>query len=306
MQPLNYLRRAIPGCEQSPIGLRCFTPAYALKAQEILAECKASTKFILPDNGRIFDDSLRGLPDDFRLPFDQVLIEYKVVNEGGVVAQAFGNEVTYSARERIILAQQDGDSILVFSVICMQIPGGFERWYVQPFCAELSPAKNLDPAEMARAKAKAIGMVASGNAIESVGVYLYDLGGGARRAFGSDWERHAHLNLTDEISAVLELIEALSCSNVQHEALQVRPLNKSAMKRGALPFDEYHVLTVRSTVAAPGCIPTMLPFDRRAPREHLRRGHIRRLQDGRRIWVNATVVNAGAQGVIEKSYRMAA
>ena len=307
MQPLNHLRRAITGCEQSLYGMGCYTHPYERSAREVLSKCQAAIKFVLPENGRIFNDSLRGLPEDFRLPFDLVLIEYKVFNKGGVVARAFGNETTHAANERIILAQQDGDSIFVASVINMKMPGGMSHWYVQPFGAELMPAKNCDPFDMARATSEVEKMTGSGGkAIESVGIHLYDLGGGARKAFGSDWQRHAHLNLTDEISAVLELIEALSCSNVQHEALPVRKSNKSAEKRGALPFDEYRVLTVRSTIAAPGGIPTVLPFDRRAVREHLRRGHIRRLQDGRRVWVNASVVNAGASGVVSKSYRMAA
>jgi hypothetical protein len=36
----------------------------------------------------------------------------------------------------------------------------------------------------------------------------------------------------------------------------------------------------------------------RSPREHLRRGHIRIYQSGRRIWVNSTLVNAGVGGRI--------
>ena len=43
----------------------------------------------------------------------------------------------------------------------------------------------------------------------------------------------------------------------------------------------------------------------RSPREHLRRGHIRRLADGRRIWVNAAIVGAGkGVGVVSKDYAL--
>ncbi|MEO3722889.1 hypothetical protein, partial [Lacticaseibacillus paracasei] len=42
-----------------------------------------------------------------------------------------------------------------------------------------------------------------------------------------------------------------------------------------------------------------------SPRQHLRRGHIRRLESGN-IWVNACVVGSSEKGVIKKSYNVAA
>lgn len=42
--------------------------------------------------------------------------------------------------------------------------------------------------------------------------------------------------------------------------------------------------------------------ERNGPREHLRRGHIRRLPDGRKIWVQACVVGSRALGVVRKTY----
>jgi hypothetical protein len=41
--------------------------------------------------------------------------------------------------------------------------------------------------------------------------------------------------------------------------------------------------------------------DRSGPREHLRRGHIRRLPDGRKTWVVCCVVGSRALGVVKKS-----
>ena len=41
--------------------------------------------------------------------------------------------------------------------------------------------------------------------------------------------------------------------------------------------------------------------DRNGPREHLRRGHVRRLPDGRKTWVQACVVGSRALGVVRKS-----
>ena len=39
-----------------------------------------------------------------------------------------------------------------------------------------------------------------------------------------------------------------------------------------------------------------------SPRTHLRRGHIRRLRWGPKVWVNSCVVNPGAIGGVNKDY----
>lgn len=98
--------------------------------------------------------------------------------------------------------------------------------------------------------------------------------------------------------AVLSLLNALACANVHIERSEPKKAGKKI--KSALPFDTYHVLTIDAPGnggqgAATG--------GHRSPREHLRRGHIRRLADGRRIWVNATVVAAGrGAGVVTKDY----
>jgi hypothetical protein len=89
--------------------------------------------------------------------------------------------------------------------------------------------------------------------------------------------------------ALLSFLNALACSNVHIDKLPARKTNK---KRRGLAFDEYHVLMIDVPGHANGhrCLGVE---SGRSPREHLRRGHIRRLQSGARIWVNAAVVNAG-------------
>jgi len=69
------------------------------------------------------------------------------------------------------------------------------------------------------------------------------------------------------------------------------------------PFDDYHILTIESPKAAAS--DGGHGGSHRSPREHLRRGHIRRLEDGRKLWINATVVNAGVGGKVSKDYRIA-
>lgn len=102
--------------------------------------------------------------------------------------------------------------------------------------------------------------------------------------------------------ALHNLLNALACSNVKIEKLERRKPLKGK-KMDALPFDDYHVLTV-ATPSAKASVSNQTESigDRHSPREHLRRGHIRRLQDGKKIWVNAAIINAGVGAKIHKNY----
>lgn len=106
----------------------------------------------------------------------------------------------------------------------------------------------------------------------------------------------------DEIGALLSMLNVLNCKNVNIDDSAPRRVRKAKAggKKAALPFDSYKVLTVDvpAETSDKGTVGTG-----RSPREHLRRGHIRRLADGRRVWVNATVVASGrGAGVVTKDY----
>jgi hypothetical protein len=103
------------------------------------------------------------------------------------------------------------------------------------------------------------------------------------------------------------LLEALSCSNVFPEKVPNQKIKKGE-RLSAKKEDEYHTLIVRTTNSDSGAALTLSEqqTDRRPAREHLRRGHVRRLQNGKKIWINPMVVNAGVGGKIFKDYAMAA
>lgn len=106
------------------------------------------------------------------------------------------------------------------------------------------------------------------------------------------------------VLAVLELCEALSCSNVDSEVMEPVDQRKNAkrIKQGKLPMYETRRLVIKAPITRVAASPAQGDSDRQGPREHLRRGHIRRLQDGRRIWVQSCVVGSRENGVIHKSY----
>lgn len=103
------------------------------------------------------------------------------------------------------------------------------------------------------------------------------------------------------VTCVMGFLNASNCSNV--EAHPIKPHRVGT--KPPLPFDDYYTLSL-GKVRAKGEAKTIQGLDRHGPREHLRRGHIRRLThlDGRRIWINASVINAGAPGSIYKDYKM--
>ena len=306
MTPHNYLRQAIPAIKEIIHRLDA-TPGFISKSLELLEEAQKAVKFVLPDNGVIFDNQLRGLPDILKLPYNEIVIEYFCSNSGGRSVDNFGENQTTPVRKRIVYAQQEGDNIVVASIVCFETSVG-DRWQVLPYVAELIPRSKISDSEILDNAElndeEYLKKYPETHKVDKVVGTYYDLGGMAKKCHGDDWQEHAYHNMGDECQTVLSLIEALSCSNVKATPLPARQkMNKGAAKRGALPFDEYHILTLDGHSKSSGEGKTFL--DRRSPREHLRRGHIRRLEN-KRIWINSMVVNAGNHGKIHKSYMLEA
>ena len=113
-------------------------------------------------------------------------------------------------------------------------------------------------------------------------------------------------NLTGEITAVLEFCEALMCSNVNAETIQHenKKANKKRVKKGKLPIYDTKILSIEVPVKTSRRQGYDKIEDRSSPRQHLRRGHIRRLSDGRNIWVNSCVVGSINTGRIDKDYHI--
>ena len=106
------------------------------------------------------------------------------------------------------------------------------------------------------------------------------------------------------IKAFFEFLEALSCRNVEQTIIQKcdKALNARRINKGKLPLYEERILTIKVNAKQGTGTRT---GTHESPRQHLRRGHIRRLESGN-IWVNACVVGSSEKGVIKKSYNVAA
>lgn len=240
----------------------------------VLSLCKASQKFILPENGRLFQDNeLRALDADqeLRLPHPFIALEYEITGDWiGFDPDAITKDVVF--------AWEVDDGVLVQRV-------GFSR---------------------------AQGQWGIGNVykVPRTG-YLMDVSASGHRQFvihpyaGNAFAPPDPTPDWHGASQLLCLLNALSCSNVRVDRSEGSKTKKAMRKKGALPFDEYHVLTIDAPGRSIGG-GSSFNVSHRSPREHLRRGHIRTYESGLKIWVNAAVVNPGVGGKIAKDYRLTA
>ena len=289
---LNYLRQATACLLDDLPNLSGEFPEYAGKALQILSEAAQAKKFVLPKGGRIFDTELRALPDEIRLPFPQIVVEYEAGDATGAAEQVFGKSETHSVPKRIAYAQEADDGWIDIVVMCGSRDG---NWTMLPYVASVQRYDGSFP-RMAQPE---ITSKTNAKVVDSLVTVMHKLGEVADQI--DRWELRARVDTMDEVNAVLSLVEALSCINVASEALPARKANKSAAKRGAIPFDEYHVLKI---IPSAGAKSGDEHGAGRSPREHLRRGHIRRIADGRRVWVNSCVVSAGSAGTITSEYKI--
>jgi hypothetical protein len=257
----------------------------------------AAPKIILPENGILFDDGLKGLPDWISLPFDCVAVEHRhvfVSEEKGIT----------SIENTILLAEQTDQDIIIskFSEFRAESGDLHRHWFQHPYrvCIyrdgkkeESTNVRTMCGVPDQRIKVRTAFI--HGNLWSGVS----DAGQGLINSYASR-----------SVRAILEMIEALSCSNVMlgDPGLVSTKLNKEKMSRRRLPFYQYKILEIHAPAKAhKKGIPTKTHA---SPRQHLRRGHVRIYNRGTenefKIWVNSAVVGNASNGVIEKKYRISA
>lgn len=231
-----------------------------------LVVAAASEKFILPDGGHLLMDS------ELRaLDADMPLhLPFKVVALEFFVPEGGAASLgKHRSTKRIVFAAQSDEKLMCMSAHYMDHRGTWEPGW----------RFNID-------RMKFLNRNVSGP------------NGEPRIIFEQDDGIDSDVGI--EPSVVLSFINALQCSNVRAELSKGQERGKV---KTALPFDDYHILTIggHTPSVSVGHVGSY-----RSPREHLRRGHIRRYESGMKVWVNATVVNPGIGGKVSKDYRLAA
>ena len=130
-------------------------------------------------------------------------------------------------------------------------------------------------------------------------------GDGTPNLLGDNLGEHAHRQreaVGKAVSIAWSVFAVMACSNVRaQEHKPADALNKKRLTAGKQPLVSYKTLEIvtpseRGESACSG-------GTHASPRVHLRRGHIRRLGDGRTVWVQACVVGS-KHGMVIKDYRV--
>ena len=287
-------------------------PEDAIILSEGIGEIGRAVHFALPDDGSVLDDRLRGIEGRaIRLPFKSITVEYFAECESNG-----GDETLRVSKKRLILARE-------VSGHCAEVLGGkftaetailvtafyttaAGEW-IPCMCGWLMPS-NWDefslvteeitkPLVPNRDDKKMVGLVYPFQPMTMMA---------ATDQLGREMMmQYAMHDIGGEVRAVLELCEALSCSNVSHEPIEQVKLavNIRRVRDGKLPLYETRCLVINAGKSV--AIGSGAGGSHASPRQHLRRGHVRRLP-ACNIWVNSCVVGNAEKGVLYKDYAVKA
>ena len=121
----------------------------------------------------------------------------------------------------------------------------------------------------------------------------------SNRPISHDQEQKLLNAMHPAVMAAYELAVLLQCQNISIRHVKTpEKINQKRKRKGKRPLPDGYIICVARDV-------TRREYDRDAddddtkrehasPRTHFRRGHIRRLKSGDRVWVSPTIVNPGS------------
>jgi len=273
MTPGNYLEHAAESWWQFEKHLKPQLTVLRDMFVDAIPIALKAPRFLLPHNGISITDNLTHLASPIRLPYPCTVLEY---------TQSFPDD-DYAGKTVLIaqeVVDENGpDEIAVMGFWC----GRNQRWIPIPWaiCIDaLSLPKDHDNC----CSIRILDLFMERPATEDE--FCANAGPMGRAAF-----------------VVMALIQALQCCNIETDIITpAEALNKKRVATGKLPFVEYKVLVLGDERSAS----TPQGGHHASPRQHLRRGHIRRISDNRTVWVNQCLVGNPNKGFIAKDYRVKA
>lgn len=136
-----------------------------------------------------------------------------------------------------------------------------------------------------------------------VGLTIMFEGGVLKRHVNTVLEEKIIIQGFTALLIIFKAIEVINCSNITIKDSKISKfINQKRKKKGKLPLFSYKTLYLDIEEK------TVTKYDKgshASPRVHLRRGHIRKLPSGKKVWVQACVVGDKSKGMIHKDYAVA-
>ena len=341
LSALNYTGHAINALKLMKYASSRHGNSVDVKTCEwLMEEIQKAVHFVVPLDGRIFDDGLRGIKNaEIHLPFPSITIEYQSsanfveTTEARIVPSSkrfvFAKEL--DVKGMIDLLHKIGlpwnkfftdikppyhkGVIFVASIYSNDdrklshvewIPCGGAWLLPRVGWDDIGSGKMIEPLQRPALKEKTRSLCGRPVVLLSSIFEMLVTQQGPEMAL-----RHIGNDMGPEAGTVLELIEALTCRNIRIDTLQaIKPtVNARRVRDGKLPLYETKILTVDISPNRPGKPRGPLDEARILPREHLRRGHIQmyHAKDGPvNLWKQSQMVAVGNPGLIKKSYKIKA
>ena len=268
MKPLNYCRQLEKWLKRHPYGWlrQNVMPEDAIEAS--LSVMRQGIKFSLPPGGMSVDlesgrEILSSL-DELNMPYQDTVLEYSFDFEPDNPK----NDGKVSVPKRITAVSQLEGYLYVSCFWFYRHSSGLGYWQAVPtFRVHLGEML----ANLARDEKMQYAMLRSSQRCPI-----------------------PREEICEELAPVASFMAALACNNVSVSSIPA----KGKGRKSALPYDDYHYLSVK-TKGKSGSGEAM---EGRSPREHTRRGHVRRYSSGNMTWIPHTIVNPGVGGKITKEY----
>lgn len=251
-----------------------------------------AVKFVCPPNGLFFEDKhFERYTPYFRLPYKATVLEYDAT-----YGMLNGPESMRKDLGVSLLAMEDTrNGVLGADVFIAYEDKSTRQWMVLPGYLFI-PYGEGDSSIIASAECTAfLHRTALRTWAQKKGLTLEHNRRDVIASVGSI--------MIKESMSLFQFSVAMSCSNVSTEIKKAPKFtNQRRVAKGKMPLYEYHLLTV-----------DVRDRDERgeaqggthaSPRQHLRRGHVRRYKTGLTIWINEMVVSRTAEGRIDKDYRV--
>lgn len=263
---------------------------------------RSSVKFRLPENGELIasaSDVHSSLLEVYRLPFEKIAIEFDIVglslsdidHENSVLPKKI---VTYAHHIDDICKFTKEIGILDCSLFEKDFSGYFMHssfmtddgiWWPSPFAAIAEYGAHDDtPTPKGWSK---------------VPLVAFELGGpfvvGARLTM-----QQMATEYVRDLTAVINVALCSLCENVDHQVIKSpKYTNTLRLKKNKEPFYEYKILKIKGKNPHGGKSKTGSGV-----KLHMRRGHIRKLPDGRFTWVRHAVVGDKSRGIVASEYNL--